>query len=62
VDQLLIRGSQGAFAELGDSGSLVVTTKDPTQPVAMLLATSPQYALATPIGRVLDALNVSIVA
>ena len=61
VDQLLIQGNSGSFAELGDSGSLVVTANAPTAPVAMLFATSAQYALATPIGRVLEALNVSIV-
>lgn len=60
TDQLLVKTLNGSFADLGDSGSLVVSSGAKTQPVAMLFATSPQYALATPIDRVLAALNVSI--
>ena len=61
VDQLLIKGVPTPFADVGDSGSMVVSSGAISQPVAMVFATSPQFALATPIGRVLTILNVEIV-
>jgi hypothetical protein len=60
-DQLLIKGIGTSFSEGGDSGALVVSADGSCQPIAMLFAGSPQYSLATPIDRVLQALGVTIV-
>jgi hypothetical protein len=59
-NQLLIASGATPFASVGDSGSLVVSTGARIQPVAMLFGGQSQYALATPIDRVLAALNIAI--
>jgi hypothetical protein len=51
----LIAGA-GGFGQTGDSGSLVVTAQG-HNPVGLLIATNGTYALAHPIGPVLDALS-----
>jgi hypothetical protein len=61
VDQLLIKGNGASFSDGGDSGALVVSATGACRPVAMLFAGSPQYSLATPIDRVLQALGVTFI-
>lgn len=49
------------FSQPGDSGSLIVTNVG-NRPVGLLFAGSNTHTIANPIGQVLTALNVSIVA
>jgi hypothetical protein len=56
-DQILIRGTGGAFSAVGDSGALVVTAKDPA-PVGLLFAVAAKGSAASHIGQVLDLLDV----
>lgn len=58
-DQILIRASDDAFATDGDSGSLLVASRE-RRPVGLLFAGSSSHALATPIDRVLSEFDVSI--
>lgn len=61
VDQIIVYGTKGPFTKPGDSGSLVVTDPD-RSPVGLLFAgnQSGKYAIANPIGPVLDAFDVTI--
>ena len=66
VDQIVVSGDKGAFIKAGDSGSLAVTR--PTggskpHAVGLLFAGSRNgIAIANPIGAVLDAFTVTMVA
>ena len=61
VNQIVIYSTKGPFTKRGDSGSLVVTDPD-KNPVGLLFAgnQSGKYAIANPIGPVLDAFGVTI--
>jgi hypothetical protein len=52
----------GRFSDAGDSGSLIVTNNGAANPVALLFAGSSNSTIGNPIGDVLTALNVSVVA
>jgi hypothetical protein len=61
VNQIWVHSNRGAFIKPGDSGSLLVTDPD-REPVGLLFAgdNSGKYAIANPIGDVLDSFGVSI--
>ncbi|MBI4717400.1 MAG: serine protease [Planctomycetes bacterium] len=62
ANQIIIRSlTGGSFSQGGDSGSLILSLVG-SQPVALLFAGSASHTIANPIGRVLGALGVSIVA
>jgi hypothetical protein len=63
VNQIGIAGSKGPFGGPGDSGSLIVTTDDCPQAVALLFAGSADGSItyANPISEVLTRLDVSMV-
>ncbi|MBM3298920.1 MAG: hypothetical protein FJY85_03095 [Deltaproteobacteria bacterium] len=61
-DQILIVSlTSSPFSQGGDSGSLIVTDVG-NRPVGLLFAGSNSHTIANPIGEVLSALNVTIVA
>jgi len=59
VNQVQIKGSQGAFSRAGDSGSLIVTQAG-RNPVALLFAGGQTSTFGNPIGPVLQAVGGSI--
>ncbi len=59
-DQITIRGTRGEFSQGGDSGSLIWTWDSQRQPVGLLFAGGRGYTFANKIGRVLQALDVSL--
>lgn len=61
-NQISIRGASGDFSQGGDSGSLIWTWDTRRAPVALLFAGGGGTTFANPIGTVLSALDVSIVA
>ena len=62
VNQIVVQGSAGLFAEPGDSGSLVVTTDACPRPVGLLFAGDNSDVYLNPIGIVLSHFGVSFVA
>jgi len=61
VDQIIVYSPKGPFIKAGDSGSLLVTDPE-REPVGLIFAgsSSGKYAIANPIGDVLDAFGVDI--
>ncbi|MFB3061551.1 MAG: hypothetical protein ACE10C_09305, partial [Candidatus Binatia bacterium] len=59
VGQIIIEGSNGAFSNSGDSGSLIVT-QDGNKPVALLFAGNSTITVGNPIELVLARFNVTI--
>jgi hypothetical protein len=59
-DQLAVRRSGQSFGQPGDSGALVVH-QELKRPVGLLFGGSPQFTIVTPIGRVLDALEIGLI-
>jgi hypothetical protein len=57
IHQIVITGSNGAFSDSGDSGSLIVTDNSTANPVGLLFAGSPSTTIANPIGAVLAELG-----
>ena len=62
VNQIAIRADSGDFSQGGDSGSLIWTWDARRAPVALLFAGGGGTTFANPIGAVLNALDVNIVA
>jgi hypothetical protein len=63
VNQIRIRGTNGAFATGGDSGSLVIRREDQGSPaIGLLFASSADrtYGTANPIGKVFEALEIDL--
>lgn len=61
-DQFLVKGLDGVpFSDSGDSGSLVVEERS-RRTVGLLCGGSPRFTIVTPLGRVLDALGLSLVS
>lgn len=59
--QIIIESNTGsAFSQGGDSGSLIVTGDDFSNPVGLLFAGNDTITIANPIDAVLDALGVTI--
>jgi hypothetical protein len=58
-EQILIEGA--GFSQPGDSGALIVA-EETQRPVGLLFAGSPTHTVANPIGEVLAALDVELVA
>ncbi len=56
-----MRVTPGTFSDGGDSGSLIVTSGAPAQPVGLLFAGSSTDTFANPIQSVLDAFGVTVV-
>ena len=56
-----IRVTPGSFSDGGDSGSLIVTTATPAQPVGLLFAGSSTDTFANPIQDVLNLFGVTMV-
>jgi hypothetical protein len=57
VHQIIITGTNGAFSDSGDSGSLIVTDNSTHNPVGLLFAGSTSTTIANPIGDVLTQLG-----
>jgi len=60
ADQFLIRGTEGAFSDYGDSGALVVDV-DSKRAAGLLIGGNTDHAVANHLGDVLDALQVNLV-
>jgi hypothetical protein len=61
-DQIAITGTSGFFSLGGDSGSLVVKRDNNRQPVGLLFAGGGGTTFANRIDRVLDALDIKLIA
>ena len=61
VDQIVIVGATGSFSDSGDSGSLIVRRAG-NRATGLLFAGSGSHTIANPIGAVLSALSVTLVA
>jgi hypothetical protein len=57
TNQIVITGTNGAFSDSGDSGSLIVTNDGSKNPVGLLFAGSTSTTIANPIGAVLTQLG-----
>jgi hypothetical protein len=57
--QIVVHGDSGAFADHGDSGSVVVTTAG-TKAIGLLMAGSPSRTIVNPIAAVLSALGATL--
>jgi hypothetical protein len=57
VDQVLIQGDGGSFADDGDSGSVAITDKEPRAATALIFAPLGEYTAAAPLPRVVKVLN-----
>ena len=60
VNQVVIIGERGRFSRGGDSGSLIVTNDEDCNPVGLLFAGGGRRTIASPMGAVLDALDVAV--
>lgn len=60
-DQISIRGNAGDFSKGGDSGSLVWTWEQRRRPIGLLFAGGGGITFANKIGRVLQALDITLV-